>query len=139
MGLRAGAYHHRRKLLKPDEIRKLDAYFKRAFQNPRLQVKARPRKDDSAEVYIGDEFLGIVFKDEDDGDYNFSMAILDVDLDGGRRPSGLSLRARAGFQHMRRLGHHCGIERLPLAEQLHRKSIGQAQAVADQNVTLAGR
>jgi hypothetical protein len=70
----------RRSQLKPEEIRKLDAYFKRQFQNPNLQVKARPRKDDSAEVYIGDEFLGIVFKDEDDGDYNFSMAILDVDL-----------------------------------------------------------
>jgi hypothetical protein len=69
-----------RKLLKPEEIRKLDAYFKRTFQNPQLQVKARPRKDDSAEVYVGDEFLGIVFKDEDDGDYNFSMAILDIDL-----------------------------------------------------------
>jgi len=70
----------RRSQLKPEEIRKLDAYFKRQFQNPNLMVKARPRKDDSAEVYIGDEFLGIVFKDEDDGDYNFSMAILDVDL-----------------------------------------------------------
>jgi hypothetical protein len=70
----------RRRLLKPDEIRKLDAYFKRVFQNPKLEVKARPRKDDSAEVYVGDEFLGLVFKDEDDGDYNFSMAILDIDL-----------------------------------------------------------
>lgn len=69
-----------RELLKPEEIRKLDAYFKRAFQNPKLQVKARPRKDDSCEVYLGDEFLGIVFKDEDEGDYNFSMAILDIDL-----------------------------------------------------------
>jgi len=67
--------------LKPEEIRKLDAYFKRAFQNPRLSVKARPRKDDSAEVYVGEDFLGIVFKDEDDGDYNFSMAILDIDLE----------------------------------------------------------
>ena len=66
--------------MKPEEIKKLDAYFKRTFQNPRLEVKARPRKNDSAEVYVGDEFLGIVFKDEDDGDYNFSMAILDVDL-----------------------------------------------------------
>ena len=72
--------HSRRETLKPEEIRKLDAYFKRQFQNPQIQVKARPRKDDSAEVYIGDEFLGIVFKDEDDGDYNFSMAILDIDL-----------------------------------------------------------
>jgi hypothetical protein len=70
----------RREPLKPEEIRKLDAFFKRTFQNPRMEVKARPRKDDSAEVYVGDEFLGIVFKDEDDGDYNFSMAILDIDL-----------------------------------------------------------
>jgi hypothetical protein len=69
-----------RRSLKPDEIRKLEAYFQRTFQNPQLQVKARPRKDDSAEVYVGDEFLGLVFKDEDDGDYNFSMAILDIDL-----------------------------------------------------------
>lgn len=66
--------------MKPEEIKKLDAYFKRTFQNPALQVKARPRKDDSCELYIGDEFLGIIYKDEEEGDYNFSMAILDVDL-----------------------------------------------------------
>ncbi len=67
--------------MKPDEIIKLDAYFKRIF-NDKMVVKARPRKDDSAEVYVGDEFLGIVFRDDEDGDlsYNFSMAILDVDL-----------------------------------------------------------
>lgn len=67
--------------MKPDEIIKLDAYFKRIF-NDRMVIKARPRKDDSAEVYLGDEFLGIVFRDDEDGDlsYNFSMAILDVDL-----------------------------------------------------------
>lgn len=67
--------------MKPDEITKLNAYFKRIF-NEKMVVKARPRKDDSAEVYLGDEFLGIVFRDDEDGDlsYNFSMAILDVDL-----------------------------------------------------------
>lgn len=70
-------------VLKPEQIRKLDAYFKRTFQNPQLQVKARPRKDDSCELYLGEEFLGIIYKDDDDGDesYNFSMAILDIDLD----------------------------------------------------------
>ena len=67
--------------MKPEELKKLDAYFKRTF-NTTMSVKARPRKDDSAEVYVGDEFLGVVFKDDEDGDlsYNFSMAILDVDL-----------------------------------------------------------
>ena len=47
-----------------------------------MVVKARPRKDDSAEVYLGEELLGVVYIDDEDGDrsYNFSMAILDVDL-----------------------------------------------------------
>lgn len=68
-------------MVKPDEIKKLDAYFKRAL-NPNIVVKARPRKNDSGEVYLGDEFLGVVYRDDEDGDvsYNFSMAILDVDL-----------------------------------------------------------
>lgn len=68
--------------MKPEELKKLDAYFKRVFRNPSLQVKARPRKSDSAEVYLDDEFLGVVYKDEEEGElsYNFSMAILDIDL-----------------------------------------------------------
>ncbi|KQV28014.1 hypothetical protein ASC97_06580 [Rhizobium sp. Root1203] len=67
--------------MKPEEIKKLDAYFKRTF-NPQIVVKARPRKNDSAEVYLDEEFLGVVYIDDEDGDrsYNFSMAILDVDL-----------------------------------------------------------
>ncbi|MBV7520656.1 DUF3126 family protein [Ensifer sp. ENS12] len=67
--------------MKPEEIRKLEAYFKRTF-NQQMVVKARPTKDESAEVYLGDEFLGVVFRDEEDGElsYNFSMAILDIDL-----------------------------------------------------------
>ncbi|APG84367.1 DUF3126 family protein [Sinorhizobium americanum] len=67
--------------MKPEEIRKLEAYFKRTL-NPAMVVKARPRKDESAEVYLGDEFLGVIFRDEEDGElsYSFSMAILEVDL-----------------------------------------------------------
>ena len=69
--------------MKPEELRKLDAYFKRTVQNDALQVKARPRKEDSCEVYLGEEFLGIIVRDEEEGElsYNFSMAILDIDLD----------------------------------------------------------
>lgn len=68
--------------VKPEELKKLNAYFKKTFGNDLLEVKARPKKDDSCELYKADEFLGIVYRDEDEeGDYNFSMAILDVDLD----------------------------------------------------------
>lgn len=67
--------------MKPEEIKKLEAYFKRTL-NPNIVVKARPRKNDSAEVYLGEEFLGVIYRDDEDGDlsYNFSMAILEVDL-----------------------------------------------------------
>jgi hypothetical protein len=73
--------NHGDHVVKPEEIKKLDAYFKRTF-SPQMAVKARPRKNDSAEVYLGEEFLGVVYIDDEDGDrsYNFSMAILDVDL-----------------------------------------------------------
>jgi uncharacterized protein DUF3126 len=65
------------------DIKKIDSYLKRIFNNPQIRVVPRPKKDDSAEVYIGEEFIGVIFLDDEDGDksYNFSMAILDTDLD----------------------------------------------------------
>jgi hypothetical protein len=64
------------------EIKKLDAYLKRLFNNPRIRVVPRPKKEDSAEVYIGEEFIGVLFVDDEDEDksYNFQMAILETDL-----------------------------------------------------------
>jgi Protein of unknown function (DUF3126) len=64
--------------LKPDEITKLTAYFRKTFNNPGFSVRARPQKKDSGEVY-----LGVIYRDEEDGElsYNFSMAILEMDLD----------------------------------------------------------
>ena len=69
--------------MKPEEIRKLEAYLKKLFQLPSIQVRARPQKDDSAEVYIGEEFIGVMFRDDDDDDlsYSFQMAILEFDLE----------------------------------------------------------
>ena len=66
------------------EIKKIDAYLKRLFDNPKIRVVPRPKKDDSAEVYIGEEFIGVLFVDDEDDDksYNFQMAILETDLDG---------------------------------------------------------
>ena len=70
--------------MKPDEIRKLEAYLRRKFQLDHLQVRARPKKDDSAEVYIGEEFIGVIYRDDEDDDdlsWNFQMAILQFDLE----------------------------------------------------------
>jgi hypothetical protein len=65
------------------EIKKLELYLRRQFGNPRIRVVPRPKKDDSAEVYIGEEFVGVLFVDDEDSDrsYNFQMAILQTDLE----------------------------------------------------------
>lgn len=65
------------------EVKKLDAYLKRLFNNPKLRVVPRPKKEDSAEVYVGEEFIGVLFVDDEDEDrsYNFQMAILATDLE----------------------------------------------------------
>jgi uncharacterized protein DUF3126 len=69
--------------LKPEEIAKLTNFLRSKFDLTTISVRKRPQKTDSAEVYIGDEFIGVIFRDEEDGElsYNFSMAILDFDLE----------------------------------------------------------
>jgi hypothetical protein len=66
------------------EIRKIEAYLKRLFGNARIRVVPRPKKEDSAEVYVGEEFIGVLFVDDEDQErsYNFQMAILGADLEG---------------------------------------------------------
>ena len=65
------------------ELAKIERYLRQVFSNHAIRVVARPKKNDSAEVYIGEDFTGIIYLDDEDGDksYNFSMAILDVDLE----------------------------------------------------------
>ena len=65
------------------EVRKLDAYLKRLFGNAKIRVVPRPKKDDSAEVYIGEEFIGVLFVDDEDDDrsYQLQIAILEADLE----------------------------------------------------------
>ena len=65
------------------EIKKLETYLRNLFGNARLRVVPRPKKTDSAEVYMGEEFIGVLFVDDEDDErcYNFQMAILAADLD----------------------------------------------------------
>jgi hypothetical protein len=66
-----------------EEIARVESYLRKTFGTKTLTVRARPKKDDSAEVYIGDDFVAVLFREDEDGEvsYQFQMAILDVDLD----------------------------------------------------------
>jgi hypothetical protein len=63
------------------ERARLQTALRQALHSADLDVRARPRKTDSAEVYVHDEFIGTVSADEDDG-YYLTMSILEIDLDG---------------------------------------------------------
>jgi hypothetical protein len=67
----------------PQELVKLQTYLRKVFGAKTLSVRARPKVKDSAEVYVGDEFVGTLTVDEEDGEraYQFQMAILDMDLE----------------------------------------------------------
>jgi hypothetical protein len=69
--------------VKPDEIKKLEIYLKNLFKGSTVSVRALPRKNDSAELYVNDEFVGTVSKDTDEGElsYHVTMTILEMDLD----------------------------------------------------------
>jgi hypothetical protein len=70
--------------LKKEEIAQLQAYLRKTFGAPTLEVRAQPKKDDMAEVFIKDEFVAAIYREVDEGEtsYQLQMAILDMDLEG---------------------------------------------------------
>jgi hypothetical protein len=69
--------------MKPAELVRIQTYLRKIFGSKNLAVRPRPKISDSAEVYAGDEFIGVISVDEEDGEltYQFNMAILETDLD----------------------------------------------------------
>lgn len=67
------------------ELTQIETYLRKLFGSTRLSVRARPKVKDSAEVYVGDEFIATVTVDEEDGsrDFQFQMTILEMDLGEG--------------------------------------------------------
>ena len=66
------------------ELLKVQTYLRRLFGNASINVVARSKKKDTAEVMIGEEFIGTLSLDDEDGDrsYAVTMSILDIDLEG---------------------------------------------------------
>ena len=64
-------------------LKKIENFFKQKFNNKKIKIEGRANKNDSADVLIDDEFIGVVFEDNEDGDtcYQFNMTILSEDVD----------------------------------------------------------
>jgi hypothetical protein len=66
-----------------EEVIKLQNYLRKTFASPAIEVRARQKATDAAEIYMRGEFLGVVSKDTEDGDvcYQINMTVLELDLD----------------------------------------------------------
>lgn len=62
------------------ERKRLEGVLKQKLHAAGLEVRARPRKTDSAEVYVGEEFIGTLSADEEAG-YFLTAIILGFDLE----------------------------------------------------------
>ncbi len=50
--------------------------------NQKLRVVPRPKKTDSSEIYLDDEYIAVIFRDDASGrTWTFEMAVLDIDID----------------------------------------------------------
>lgn len=69
------------KPLTPGELRKIEAFLRRMFGNPQIRLASQPPE---AEVYLGKEYLGVVYPYEDRGErtFYFEMAIFEEDFEG---------------------------------------------------------
>ena len=65
-----------------DELRRVQNYLRDKFGNPKIRLRDRTQSDESVEVFVGEEFIGVIYRDEEDGEvsYDFNMAILAYDL-----------------------------------------------------------
>ena len=66
-----------------DDVPRLQRYLRKMFGNGALRVVMHPKKDDMAEIMIGEDFVGPIYHEEEDGEvsYQLQIAILDIDLE----------------------------------------------------------
>ncbi|MDY6407291.1 MAG: DUF3126 family protein [Pseudomonadota bacterium] len=70
-------------VLSQEEIEKVQTYLQQLFWNPEITVRAGEGKDAPSEVYVGKEFIGVIYKNDDDGEisYDWNMSILSEDIE----------------------------------------------------------
>jgi hypothetical protein len=64
------------------ETKSVETYLRKLLSNRSIEVRSRQKAADAAEVYVGEEFVGVLSKDTEDGEvcYQMSVTILDIDL-----------------------------------------------------------
>lgn len=68
--------------MQTSEIVRLQQYLRDKLGTDRISLRIREKSEDSVEVHLADEFIGVIYRDEDEGEisYAFHMTILEMDL-----------------------------------------------------------
>jgi hypothetical protein len=71
-------------MMKPSDIARVEAYLRTTLGSNRIRIEVPKARGASIEVRSGDEFLGTLHRDEDDGEVSYSLhiTILEEDLAG---------------------------------------------------------
>ena len=69
-------------MLTKSEIQKLEKYFQTLMNTHNLYIKESTSTAAPAEVYKASKFLGVIYKNEDEGEvsYDFHLTVLPEDL-----------------------------------------------------------
>lgn len=65
-----------------NEITRVQEYLRGTFSNTRIKIQPPKKPDAPIEVYLGDEFIGVLYRDDEEGEisYTLNISILEEDL-----------------------------------------------------------
>ena len=61
--------------MKLSEIARVESYLKQTFRSPAIKVAAPKKAGAPIEVYVGDEFIGVLHRDEEEGEISYALHI----------------------------------------------------------------
>jgi hypothetical protein len=68
--------------MQPADIARIEAYLRRTIGSERIRIEVPKVRGGSVEVWAGEEFLGTLHRDDEDGEVSYALqiTILEEDL-----------------------------------------------------------
>jgi len=71
------------KMITLDEIQKVTAHLRKTFNNEKIRIQPPKKPDHPIEVYVLDEFIGVLHRLDEEGEvsYDLNISIIQEDLE----------------------------------------------------------
>ena len=60
----------------PNEIARVTKYLRKKFDTSKISIDIPKKEGNPIEMRIGDEFMGIIYRDEDEDEISYSLNII---------------------------------------------------------------